>query len=1290
VATSPAAFPFVRFPARRLPFLRSAAVWAGRLLLALYFVAATLILVGRYLLMPEIAAHKDWVAERLSASIGLPVRIGGLAAAWPGLHPRLHIEDLRILDAEGRPALAFDRVEATIGWSSLWRFAVHLRRLEIHAPVLDIRRDASGTLHVAGLAVQGDDKGGFLDWLLAQGRVVVRDAQLVWHDDLRAAPPFVLRDLNFELRNFGRHHSFGLEATPPEGVAARLDLRGNLIGRDPDALASWRGELFADLDQAEVAAWSPWLDLPLEWTRGRGALRLWLDFADLAPTGVTAEVRLADVAMRLRPDLPVLDLEYLDGRIEARLKGERGEGFSGSLRRLALATRDGIVVPPTDARLAVDLRGERESGEFHANGLDLGVLARLIGHLPLPARLHERLRELAPQGRLTGLEVVWRGKIGVPERWKAKANFEGLGLAAWKELPGFSGMTGSLEGDEKAGSVRLDSRGARLELPAVFPEPTLTFAHLEAELGWRARGQGFDLQLARVAFHNADARGEASGAYRYTGEGPGEIDLAAKLTQAAGNAVWRYMPLAVNPDVRDWLRAGIVGGRSETASLRLKGPLAEFPYRGGKGGLFQVRGTIQGVSIDFAPGWPRMTGIDGDLLFENERMTIRGQRGTIMGVALSDIRAEIPDLEADEELLVVSGRARGAAQRFLDFIEASPVGAMIDHFTEPMQAKGDGELDLKLKMPLRRVVDTEVDGRYRFANNELRVLPELPPFMAAQGEFAFTADRLEAKNLRARFLGAPVNVDVSTASGGIVKVTAVGRLAAQALRQRPEFEGWRVFDHLSGETPWRASVIVKKPGAEVQIDSTLEGLSSSLPAPLNKTVRAPLPLKVSARIDPRGDEWTATLGGALSLRLQQTSGAWRGSLLLGGAVARQDIALPGEGLRVAASLPHIDLDAWQAALSANGASSGAAASLPLSTIDLRAGELRLARRNFHGVEASATRQGELWRIAIDSREAQGRLNWDGRGAGRLSGRFARLHLPASEGSPAPPDDAAEPPTVDLVIDSLRVRDMALGEARIAAGDRAGAWRAKVDVTNDAARLSAEGVWQRGAGTSNTAFDFRLDILDAEKLLGRLGMHDAVRRGSGSLEGSLGWRGAPQSFELSGISGRLRADIEKGQFKKLEPGVGRLLGVLSLQSLPRRITLDFRDVFSEGFAFDSIAGEARLVQGVMHTENLQIRGPAARVMLSGQVDLLKETQALRVRVQPAIGDTVSTGAMLVNPVAGAVVWLAQKALGDPFGQAFAYEYAVTGGWSEPKVEKVAAMPPAGTEPAQNIPQATSSP
>lgn len=1249
-------------------------MWGFRLLLVFYFAAASLILVGRYFLMPEIAGQRAMIEERLSAAIGLPVKVAGLSASWPGLHPRLAIDGLRIHDREGRPALAFDRVDAEIGWSSLWSFGLRLHRLEIVAPALDIRRDATGNVFVAGLPVQDQGEGGFVDWLLEQGRIVVRDARLVWHDELRGAPPLELQDLNFELRNAGSHHSFGLRADPPANMASRLDVRGNLVGRNPDDLASWHGELYAALPQVDLATWAPWLDLPLESARGHGGLRLWLNFDRQAVTGFTGDLRLADTTVRLHPDLPALDLDYLEGRLTAR---RTADGQVGEMRRLTLATRDGITVAPTDARLVLNTRKGREGGEFSANGLDIGALAALAGYLPLPEQVHTRLQEFAPRGKLSGIELNWGGAPDAPTRWRVKGAFAGIELAAYREFPGFAGLSGSIAGDQKAGEIRLDSQGVRIKLPTVFPEPILALDSLEAELGWQARGADFDLELARIVFRNADASGEAAGSYRYTGQGLGEIDLSAKLTKASGNAVWRYMPLVVNQDARDWLRTGITGGKADSTTLRLKGPLAAFPFRDGKSGIFQVKGTFQGATLNYAEGWPTIKDIDGELLFEGVRMLIRGQRASIMGVALSDVRAEIADLEMSEEILSVSGHAAGPTQRFLDFIEASPVGGQIDHFTQPFQATGNGQLDLKLTLPLRQLAETQVDGRYRFAANELRVLPELPAFSAAQGEFAFTGDNLQAKGLRAQFIGAPVTLDVASLPGGGVRVNAAGRLTAQGVRKEYAL---RATEHLSGETPWRATVTVKKPGADVLVESALDGLSSSLPDPFNKLARASLPLKVRGRIDPRGDEWTATLGEVLALRLQQTDGQWRGRAALGASAPKSLAAPPGRGLALAIAQPSLDADAWRTLLENGGDSQngGAPALPPLASVDLRSAEMRLMGRSFHDLQLNGTQQNGIWRIALDSREAQGSLNWDGAGAGRISGRLSRLLLPPADkpvsSAAAGADTTAELPAVDLVVDNFRLRDMAFGELRVAAENRDGTWQASLDIANDAAKLSGKGRWRPSLTAPDTALDFRLEIANAERLLNRLNMPDAVRRGSGTVEGSLSWAGPPTALDLPSLSGRLKADIEKGQFKKLEPGMGRLLGVLSLQSLPRRITLDFRDVFSEGFAFDGIAGEANIAQGIMRTDELRILGPAAKILLSGQANLVAETQDLTVRVQPTIGETVATGTMLVNPVAGAVVWLAQKALNDPFGQAFAYEYAVTGGWSDPQVEKLVRKPP----------------
>ncbi len=1255
------------------------------MLLLAYFAAGALILFGRYYLMPEISGQREWIAAKLTEAVGLPIQVAGLTAAWPGLHPQLVINGLQIHDREGRPALMLERVEAEVGWSSLWHLGLRLHRLQIQAPALELRRDPQGKMFVAGLPMEGEEEGGFLPWLLQQSKVVIRDARIVWHDELRAAPPLEFNPLQFELRNFGRHHSFGLSAQPLNAGARRLDLRGNLVGSDPGKLADWRGELYADLEEADISVWQAWLDLPFEMHQGRGGVRFWLEFENLQPLAVTADLSLSGMSARLRPDLPVLALETLHGRLAVR---KTADGYAGEMRRFGLTTSDGIVMPSSEAQIALNTAGRRLGGEFSIAHLDLGMLAALAQYLPLPDHLLDRLKSFAPTGQVDEVKLTWRGAIDAPEDWSAKGRFTGLALAAHKELPGFAGMSGRFSGEAKAGEIVLDSQDVRIELPAVFPEPTLSLAKLQVEAGWRARADGIEFQLARANFRNEDATGEAAGTYHYTGAGLGVIDLSAKLKQASGHAVWRYMPLVVNTDARDWLRAGIVGGTSDETSLRLKGPLDAFPFADGKQGIFQVKGTIRGASLNFAPKWPQITGIDGDLLFEGVRMLIRGQRAEMMGVALSDVRAEIANLDAPEELLVVTGKAQGETQRFFDFIEASPVGEMIDHFTAPMSAKGNGNLDLKLKLPLRKLGETRVQGKYRFADNQLRVLPMLPVLTTTQGEFDFTEDRLEGKGLRARLLGAPVTASVTSGKGGAVRIDARGTLTTRGARQE---YGWPVLEHLSGEAGWTANIRVKKPGAEVRIESSLEGISSSLPAPFNKPTRMALPLKLNARIDKGVDEWTGTVGDIAALRLLMGDAPTpvRGRLALGDAAKAGIPALPGQGLTVTIAQPSFDLDAWRPLLTGNGtgnngSNADGAAAFSMPAIELKSGTLRALQREFHDVRFSASNIGGTgisasprWRMNLESREARGQLTWDAIGPGRLSGRMPLLALPATITS-APvgaetPHDQETPPDLDLIIDDFRLKDMAFGEVRINAENRAGAWLAKLDVKNEAARFAGEGRWRLGQGQPETSLTFKLDVEDGEKLLGRLGFVDAVRRGSGKLEGDVAWPGGPVDFELARLSGRVKADIGKGQFKKLEPGVGRLLGVLSLQSLPRRITLDFRDIFSEGFAFDSIVGSAVLDKGRLQTDELRIRGPAAKILLSGQVDLMQETQDLKVRVQPSVGETVATGAMLVNPVVGAVAWLAQKALNDPLDQIFAYEYAVSGNWKDPKVDKLHQAP-----------------
>jgi uncharacterized protein YhdP len=209
-------------------------------------------------------------------------------------------------------------------------------------------------------------------------------------------------------------------------------------------------------------------------------------------------------------------------------------------------------------------------------------------------------------------------------------------------------------------------------------------------------------------------------------------------------------------------------------------------------------------------------------------------------------------------------------------------------------------------------------------------------------------------------------------------------------------------------------------------------------------------------------------------------------------------------------------------------------------------------------------------------------------------------------------------------------------------------------------------------TSETQTDFKLHARSIERFLNRIGYPNVVKRGSADLNGRLTWKGAPYEFDLASLNGQLTLDAQDGQFNKGDPGVGRLLGILSLQSIPRRITLDFRDIFSEGFAFDRVKGQVAVSNGVLNTQNMEILGPAARVQMAGSADLKNETQDIKVRVQPKFSDSVATGVLIASPVIGATAWVFNKVFGNPLDNAFAYDYAVTGGWADPKVDKVGAQ------------------
>ncbi len=389
-----------------------------------------------------------------------------------------------------------------------------------------------------------------------------------------------------------------------------------------------------------------------------------------------------------------------------------------------------------------------------------------------------------------------------------------------------------------------------------------------------------------------------------------------------------------------------------------------------------------------------------------------------------------------------------------------------------------------------------------------------------------------------------------------------------------------------------------------------------------------------------------------------------------------------EGLWLYGDIPRFDLDAWREALAAPAGATvgGAPAALELRGLDVRFATLRYTGRDFKQMSARLELGAGEWRGTLASPAVAGEVVFDSRGHGRIQARLSRFSLAAGTSGaagpePAPAAEHDDLPALDIVAERFDFRGHWMGRLELAAKPDGRDWRIdRLDIANEHAHLASSGVWRPTATGSLTQLDLKLDTRNLHALLEQFGYGEFVNRGEAALEGQLVWPGYPYEVAPGALSGHFKVRASKGQFARIEPGAGKLLGLISLQSIPRRVSFDFRDIFSEGFAFDRISGEAKLARGILLTRDFEVVGPSAFVSMAGEVSLPMETQNLTIKVVPEVGEGVAIAAtVLGTPVMGLTTLLLQKLLQNPLGKAVSYEYLVTGSWDNPAVTRIGAAP-----------------
>lgn len=1432
---------------------------AGRRLVLLLSVLAGVVLVLGALawgvllfqILPRIDSWRFDLAEQATKAIGVPVRIGHVVGRSDGIWPILSLREVQLLDSAGRVALRLPEVTARVSLSTLSPRALadgelRLDRLVVVAPELDVRRDAAGQWHVAGLKIDpsGGEQGSSaaVDWLLSQARVQISQGTIRWTDELTGAPTLALQQLELTLRNrpgLGRRlHDLVVEATPPAEFGRRFKVtasmtqplwmasgvpfkdgqavpwwqRWELDATRPSQWQTWSGTVSASLPYVDVQRLKRHVALPFDVEGGKGSVLSDLSLSQGLPSELKLDVGLEDVHVRLAKNLAPLAFRRLKGRLELTHEAEQS---SLVFQQLAFTLSDGLTWPsssgnliwrhaPWKEGLSDAVWGLTRGGEAQADRLDLSLLAQLADRLPLSPKVRATLADVAPHGVVEQLQWRWDGLLESPVHYKASGRVSGLAWAPSDKdsRPGMSQANVNLTADESGGHAELDVKDGWIAFPGVFEEAQIPLAKLQARVDWRitpsaTRGApaDFKVDVSQATFANDDVSGQLEGSWQ-TGSGrsvidgkavprlPGMLNLTGRLDRADATKVWRYLPLTIPKAPRDYVRMALRSGRGEKVSFDIEGDLNEFPFKDDKGGRFRVQVPLHDVALDYVPqglmgvqavakpvSWPPFTSLEGVLLFEGQRMLIKEARGRLGGVGsgafgLHDVEGRIEDLGHVDPHLTIKGQGEGPLNDMVRFLSASPIGRWTSNVLGAAQSSGTASMKLALDIPLDHADDTRLKGAVTMMEGDgasLRLNPNVPQFAALQGTIAFTETDLNVK-AKARVWGHAVDVDGRRASDGSTRFLAQGAMSAEGLRQAQEIPFLqKLAQRFVGEAPVNVVVSMghvdaqgKRMLPEVQISSSLQGMSSNLPAPLNKPAQAVWPLKVTQRQeDAQGlsDAIIVELGGPetassalasplaqqgvdaampwLRVDLRRDTGAdqarvQRGAISLiqqsGVADATGVLSLPLRGVSAQVVVPAVDLDAWSSVLAlfkrkqpevAGKPSTSAASDVTESylpdSVSMKTGALTFQQRTLKDVSGSLAHPSPgVWRVQLDAQQVAGLIEWVpekaplATGGSRVVARLSRLSVPAAEAQ-ALEDKVTEQmlstepnttlPALDVVIDQFEWRGLPLGRLEVEAINRqvpmVGAapvpeWRlTKLHMTTPEAQLNASGNWtalgaqspNRRPGTAGklkprSAFAFTLDLQNSGGLLTRLGLPQTIKGGKGKLTGQVSWLGLPLEPDALSMAGDINVQISEGQFLKVDPGIAKLLGVLSLQSLPRRLTLDFRDIFQQGFAFDGIDGDVKIGQGQATTRNLRMRGVQAVVLMEGQADLANETQNLHVYVVPEVNaGGASLAYAAINPVVGLGTFIAQMLLRKQVANVGTQEFKVTGPWADPQVEKV---------------------
>ena len=1272
----------------------------------LYAVAGSLVLMAvasgiASQLLPVAERHPDEIARWLSARVQRPVAFDAVETEWTRRGPLLRLDNLRIGD-DANPLRIGDAEMLVAQYAGLLP-GRSFTELRVRGLDLTLQRDPAGRWSVRGLPGQQQAGGDPFATLERLGELQVSHARL------HVKAPELLLDItlpriDLRMRVDGPRIRVGAHAW------ARIDATPFAMALDFDR-ASGDGRVYAGARKADLRQFADTLQVAgIGLVSGRGRVQGWAGLQGNRVVSVHADAGLEGVVLRgaATPgaaQAPVV--EFGSVNLDAR--------WAGSIRQWRASA----------ARLRIG-DGERRQvldGIAVAGGQQFGLRAQKIDATPLlallalsdrvPPELRQWLKASAAGAVLEDVDMA--GVRGGALR--VDARLRGLHFAPVGNSPGMRGIDAVLQGDADGVRLSLDPRAtAAFDWPAGFG--VVHQVSLDGDVvAWRA-GSGWTVRTPGLAIRGEQLGVNARGGIGFQNDGTRpRLDLAVDIGDAPvsiARGFWVHHRMSKT--TVDWLNAALQGGTLRDVHAIVSGDLDDWPFRSertdqGPGraaaGRFRVDARMQGGTLKFQPQWPAMEQVDADIRFEADGFAIAG-KGRLGGVPIQSFQSGIPRFGRAE--LSVDAEAAGDARDLLAMLRESPLrkehGEVMDH----LQVAGPARADFHMLLPFHRQPGAQMQmrGKVDLAGATLRETRWNLAFDNVRGQVAYDRAGFLADGLQVRHDGAP---GVLTLRAGphvrdakqAFEAELQANVGIDALLDKAGNLEW-LKPYMDGRSAWTVAVAIPRaaaraaPPTRLQLRSNLVGTSIDLPEPVRKPASLAMAAKVDVNLPMERGDVSVRLGNLLSLRSRSTANQTGLRVQLGGEEAQ---APPPHGLVVGGRVDRLDALDWIGVVSGERGKG----SMPLRRVEVEAREMRLLGSTFADATLVLVPAARGTAVQVQGPGIAGSLLVPDQDGATVAGRFERLHWKMPSGSaaakgaaeklavPPPPAangsafDPAKIPPMLFDIGELRIGDAVLGSARFRSTPVAGGMRMDEFTSRGTKqRLTAGGSWIGRGTAGRTQLRLNLDSDEFGALLAGLGLGGQVAGGKGRLGIDATWRGGPEALDPNTMDATVTLDARDGRLLQLEPGAGRVLGLLGIAQLPRRLTLDFRDFFDKGFAFDSIRGDVRVAQGTARTDNLAIKGPAADIHVRGSADLRNQRFDQTVDVLPKSGGLLTAvGAIAGGPVGAAVGAMANAVLEKPLQGLGAKTYRVTGPWSTPKVEVTARNRAAQAKPARTPPQ-----